>query len=424
MKHTLARMYRLAASGELPLSDTRWARNILVCVHMGIIVTEQTVRDRLHVRSATLAYWSAVGAIPLLVLAFALTGELGLRQATVDSVRELLYDTVLSEAVGLELVAFVETMLDRVDLTTVGAVGVLGLMAIASQIYFQVELAFNDIFATRLNRSFVWRFVLFNASILVAPVLIAGGVVLAALLPNTGYGFVVPWFMTSAAFTAAIKYLPNTPVRWRSALIGGVTSALMFEAAKGGFGWYTDILGARDNMARLYGSLAFLPVFLIWLNVVWLVILVGVELAYVVDKGSILMDLQRQRAIDPHALRRQPDGLFAVGILVSLYACTKEGSASERQVATVAGVPRHHTSAALDVLEDAGVVTRDPDGRWTPIHAAEDITAGEVLRAWQGLATPQWVNAGVAGALVAQMQLRLEDSANTSMATLSTGATP
>ena len=419
MKHALARMYRLAASGELPLSNTRWAQAVLVCVHMSIIVTEQTVRDRLHVRSATLAYWSAVGAIPLLVLAFALTGELGLRQATVDSVRELLYDTVLSEAVGMELVAFVETMLNRVDLTTVGAVGVLGLMAIASQIYFQVELAFNDIFATRLNRSFVWRFVLFNASILVAPVLIAGGVVLGTLLPDTGYEFIAPWLMTSAAFTAAIKYLPNTPVRWRSALIGGIVSALMFEAAKAGFGWYTDILGARDSMARLYGSVAFLPVFLIWLNVVWLVVLIGVELAYVVDKGSLLMDLQRQRAIDPHALRRQPDGLFAVGILVSLYACSEGGSASERQIAAAAGVPRHHTSAALEVLEDAGVVAKDREGRWMPIHAAEDITAGEVLRAWQGLATPQWLNAGVAGALVAQMQLRLEHSANTSMAALS-----
>ena len=86
MKHALARIYQKASTGELPLSDTWWARQLLSCVHIGIIVTEQTVRDRLHVRSATLAYWSAVGAIPLLVLAFALTGELGVRKATVDSV--------------------------------------------------------------------------------------------------------------------------------------------------------------------------------------------------------------------------------------------------------------------------------------------------------------------------------------------------
>ncbi len=418
MKHALSRIYRLASTGELPLSDTWWARRLLSCVHIGIIVTEQTVRDRLHVRSATLAYWSAVGAIPLLVLAFALTGELGVRQATVNSVRDLLYDTVLSEAVGMELVAVVESVLSRVDLATVGWIGVLGLMAIASQIYFQVELAFNDIFATRLNRSFVWRFVLFNASILVAPLLIAGGIVLSTRLPDTGYGFIVPWLMTSAAFASAIKYLPNTPVRWRSALIGGLTSALMFETAKSGFTLYTDLLGTRDSMAMLYGSVAFLPVFLIWLNVLWLVVLMGVEVAYVVDKGGLLMDMQRHRAIDPHALRRQPDGLFAVGILVALYSVAKNGPVSERRISEAAGVPRHHTRDALEVLEDAGVVSSNSDGRWVPIHTAADITASEVLRAWQGLATPQWLQTSAGARLVAKMQLRLEHSANTSMADL------
>ena len=271
MKHTIARIYRLASAGELPLSNTWWARRLLTFVHLSIIVTEQAVRDRLHVRSATLAYWSSVGAVPLLVLAFALTGELGLRTATINSVRELLYDTVLSEAVGMELIAIIESMLGQVDLATVGWIGVLGLMVIASQIYFQVELAFNDIFATRLNRSFFWRFVLFNLSVLIAPILIAGGIVVSAKLPDTGYDFILPWLMTSAAFSVAIKYLPNTPVNWRSALIGGVVSAFLFETAKSGFTLYTDLLGTRDSMARLYGSVAFLPVFLIWHNIINLI---------------------------------------------------------------------------------------------------------------------------------------------------------
>jgi len=418
MKHAIARIYRLASAGELPLSNTWWARRLLTVVHLGIIVTEQAVRDRLHVRSATLAYWSSVGAVPLLVLAFALTGELGLRTATINSVRELLYDTVLSEAVGMELIAIIESMLGQVDLTTVGWIGVLGLMVIASQIYFQVELAFNDIFATRLKRSFFWRFVLFNLSVLIAPILIAGGIVVSAQLPDTGYDFVLPWLMTSAAFSVAIKYLPNTPVNWRSALIGGIISAFLFETAKSGFTLYTDLLGTRDSMARLYGSVAFLPVFLIWLNVVWLVVLMGVELAYVVDKGGQLVDMQRQRAIDPHALRRQPDGLFAVGILLSLYEVAKNGPVSERRIAEAAGVPRHHTSAALEVLEYAGVVIQNQEERWEPMHLAEDITASEVLRAWQGLATPQWMAPGIGSTLVARMQIKLEHSANTSMADL------
>ena len=156
-------------------------------------------------------------------------------------------------------------------------------------------------------------------------------------------------------------------------------------------------------MARLYGSVAFLPVFLIWLNFVWLVILMGVELSYVIDKGSQLLDVQKERAADPYALRRNPDGLFAIGILVALYDACKDGSATVARIADMAGVPRHHTESTLEVLEDAGVVEQDADKRWLPCHAPENITASEVLRAWQSLAAPQWGSEGPGRLLVAQM---------------------
>lgn len=359
-----------------------------------------------------------MGAVPLLVIAFALTGPIGLREATVESVRGLMYDTVLSDAVGAELVGVLEQMLQQVDLATVGWIGVLGLMAISSQIYFQVELAFNDIFSTRLHRSWFWRFSLFNLSLLIAPLLLAGGMIISAKLPDTGFGFVVPWLMTSAAFVLSIKYLPNTPVRWRSAIIGGLVSALLFEMSKRGFTLYIDLLGTRDSLARLYGSVAFLPLFLIWLNVVWLVVLMGVELAYVIDKGSQLLDVQRERASDPHAWRRKPDGLFAVGILLALYEATHTGPATLAHISDVAGVPRHHTRAALEVLEDAGVVAKDPKNDWLPTHSPDDISAAEVLRAWQSLAAPRWMSSGPGKQLVAQMQLRLEHSSDTSLADL------
>ncbi len=418
MKRSIASLYRRASAGELPLSDTWWAQRVMNVIHLAVIVTQQTAQDRLPVRSATLAYWTAVGAVPLMVLAFALTGELGLTEVTVEAVRGILYDTVLSDAVGDEISAVVENLLTRVDLSTVGSVGVLGLMAITSQIYFQVELAVNDIFSTRLHRSWIWRFVLFNLSVLVAPVIVATGMVLSARLPETAsaVGVVLPWLMTSLAFVVAIKYLPNTPVKWRSAVIGGLVSAALFEGAKRGFTLYTDLLGTRDSMARLYGSVAFLPVFLIWLNFVWLVILMGVELSYVIDKGSQLLDVQRERALDPHAARRHPDGLFALGVLLALYEAADEGPVTVSRVADVAGVPRHHTLAALEVLEDAGVVLLDGSTqRWSPSHDASHITASEVLRAWQSLAAPNWIGDCLGGQLVAKMQLRLEYSANTSM---------
>ena len=84
----------------------------------------------------------------------------------------------------------------------------------------------------------------------------------------------------------------------------------------------------------------------------------------------------------------------------------------------MAGVPRHHTKEALEVLEDAGVVHQPSSAMWLPAHPPENITAGEVLRAWQSLAAPRWIHTDPSGRLVTQMQLRLEHSAATSMAQL------
>ena len=423
MKRMIIKFYRQASKGELPLSDTWWAQKLLDLVHMAVIVGQQTARDRLPVRAATLSYWTAVGAVPLLVLAFALSGPLGLQEATVNSVRTLIYDTLLSDAVGSDITSTIDGLLAQVDLGTVGLVGMVGLMFIASQLYFQVELAFNDIFATRLNRSWVKRFVLFNFSIIVGPLFIAGGMVMSSVLPDGASTFdvLVPWLMTSLAFVMAIKYLPNTPVHWRSAIIAGLLSAAAFEGAKSGFGLYMDFVGTKDSMTRLYGSVAFLPVFLIWLNILWLVVLLGVELAYLVEKSNLLMDVQRERAADPYASRRRPDGLFAVGILIAVYQATCEEPASSHAIAYAAGVPVHHTKDTLEVLKDAGVVSSDGPIHWHPVHPASEITVGDVLRAWQGLAVPRWTQGAPSGQMVAQVQLKLEISASQTMEELVQG---
>lgn len=417
MKRMIIKFYRQASNGELPLSNTRWAQKLLDLVHMAVIVGQQTARDRLPVRAATLSYWTAVGAVPLLVLAFALSGPLGLQAATVDSVRSLIYDTFLSDAVGTDITSTIDGLLAQVDLGTVGLVGMVGLMFIASQLYFQVELAFNDIFATRLNRSWVKRFILFNVCIIVGPVFMAGGMVVSSVLTDGASTFrvLVPWLMTSLALVMAIKHLPNTPVQWRSAVIAGLLSAAVFEGAKSGFGLYMDFVGTKDSMTRLYGSVAFLPVFLIWVNILWLVVLLGVELAYLLEKSNQLLDVQRERAADPYAARRRPDGLFAVGILLAVYQATCEEPASSHAIADEAGVPVHHTTDALEVLEDAGIVTSEGPTHWSPVHSASAITVGDVLRAWQGLAVPRWTQGAASGQMVSQVQLKLEISASQSL---------
>ena len=87
MKRAINQLYEKLATGALPFSDTRLGQALVDVMHMSVIVGQQTARDRIPVRAATLSYWSAVGAVPLLVLSFALAGPLGIKGATIESVR-------------------------------------------------------------------------------------------------------------------------------------------------------------------------------------------------------------------------------------------------------------------------------------------------------------------------------------------------
>ena len=422
MNQWLQQLYRRASSGELPLSGTWWARRVLDWVHTGIVVVRQTGEDKLHVRSATLAYWSAVGFVPLLVLGFALTAPIGIREAALDAVRELLFESLLVSDDN-QVIGVVEALLDRVDLKTLGWFGVGGIMLIGSQIYYASELAYNDVFNTRIRRNWFFRFFMFNAVIVGVPVCIAGGMILSSQYAQ-GLRFSGWWasmLLTTVVLVSAIKLLPNTRVRWRAAIMGGAISAALVEASKYGFSTYMDLLGTKDNMTRLYGSVAFLPVFLLWLNVLWLVVLMGVELAFVVQNRRTLVEAQAERAADPHAILRRPDGLFAVGVMVALAqaeAASEDGTADLFSVAGRCGVWSGHVRDALSVLEAAEMVRLTKDRRYSLVLPSDDLRVSEVHRRWAEVASPRLHARDEVGDLVLRLQARLEGEMDATLATL------
>jgi membrane protein len=81
----------------------------------------------------------------------------------------------------------------------------------------------------------------------------------------------------------ALKSLPNTDVSWRAAWWGGLASVALLTLAVRLFGLYTGAFAVDDPVHRFYGSLGALPVFLLWLYLAWLSVLLGVEVAAMVD---------------------------------------------------------------------------------------------------------------------------------------------
>ena len=395
----LIRWYRDATASALADGGgggpvPQWKRLALDALHILVVLVRESGRDRVPVRAAMLSYWTMVAIVPLLLLAFALTGPLGLAEETRDALQALLFNTILANSVG-EIGDVLDALLRGTTLRTLGLFGVAGIMLTGSRLYFQTELAYNDIYSTRVRRSRILRFTLFYSGLTLGPMLLASGFVASSRLNTAGLlafpSHVLPVLLSAVAFVSAIWLLPSTRVSVRAALVGGLFTAVAFEAAKFGFAAYMDVFGTRDSMARVYGSLAFLPVFLLWLHVLWMVVLIGVEVSYVTQHFDRLLEAQRQAAVDVYSERRSPDPLFALSVMVAVGAhyASGCGPADPEVVAQQVGASPRHVNAALQLLEDAGLLVDDEHGRSIPARPPDQIRAADVLIAWRRVAAPR-----------------------------------
>jgi membrane protein len=355
---------------------------------MGAVLLREIVRDQLHVRAATLSYWSLVGIVPALVLVAAAMTPFGGQ----DAVRELLYRTLLAgpvRAVGTQL----DTWLAAVDFASLGVAGLVGVAITASRIYFSVEEAYNRLWNVPVRRSLAMRVIIFYAMLTLVPVLIAYGFHLTVeLRAAVDIGILArsaPALLTAVAFAGAIKALPDTDVRWGPAVIGGGCSAVLFEVAKSGFGAYTDVLGTEDAAAAVYGSLALFPIFLLWLYVLWWIVLFGVELAYVAQRFPDLRAAEARRHAHEALAGRHADVFFALRCLTPIVGAwiAGRGPVPEGVITREVAAEPVQVRAALDTLVQVGVLAESAAG-YLPALPPGQITLGEVVRRYRARTRP------------------------------------
>ena len=358
------------------------------------ILVRELNRDQVLVRAATLAYWSLVAIVPALVVAAAVTQPLGPEAGR--PIRELLFSALLAGAVA-NVGATLDGWLEQVNVASLGVVGTVGVAFTASRIYFSVEEAYNTLWNVRLRRGFVMRLVLFYAGLSLVPILIAVGFAVTGRIQDAVdtsiLSLLLPVLLTSIAFVAAIRLLPDTDVRWGPAMLGGLASAILFEGAKVGFNTYVSVLGADDAASAIYGSLALFPIFLLWLYVLWVIVLFGVELAFVTQRHGELFAAEERRLLGLPYARRHADALFALQCLlvVARRFVGGEGPVSESFVTRALGTEPTFVRNALESLEDAGILAQAPLG-YLPALPLDRLTLRDVILRYRALTRPALVD--------------------------------
>lgn len=373
---------------------------------LGAVLVREFERDAVLVRAATLSFWSLVAVVPVLVLTAAVTRPLGLDQ--VLPIRTIVYRVFLAGPVE-SVSNTVDELLNAIDFAKLGIAGVIGVLFAGSRIYFSVEEAYNALWSVRTKRPFTTRLMLFYATVTLGPVILTWGFLLThrvqAAVDVSSLDRVVPIVVSTVAFVLALRSLPDTTVRWGPAIAGGFVTAVLFEGAKVGFGQYTSVLGAADTAAKIYGSLALFPVFLLWLYVLWTIVLLGVELAYVVQRREDLGNAEEKRVAGTP--RGMPDAWFALQclIVVGRRYLAGTGASPEPVVTHALGCEPQVCQECLELLEEAGVVALS-EGGYLPAVPLASITGAEVMRRYRARTRPstgpgapgtELVEAGIGG---------------------------
>ena len=238
--------------------------------------------------AASLSYTSLLAIVPLFAIAFSVM----MAFPVFDGLTQQLLGIVLSYAaphIGGELENYVDTFVSNTSQLT--ALGVIWLAVTAIMLLSTIESAFNAIWRVEKSRPFGMRLLACWATLTLGPLLMGAGLSFStALFAVNNFQAVgvdlsiirefglrlLPFLFATGGFTILYLALPNRRVGIRYALLGAGVAAVIFELLKSLFGLY---LANAGTFGSVNGSLATLPVFLIWMYLFWAVVLFGAIVA-------------------------------------------------------------------------------------------------------------------------------------------------
>lgn len=260
------------------------------------------------VRSAALTFYTLMSLVPVVALVFAVVKGFGLAEGLEQNLYEVLPQSpeVIDYVVG-----FAQKALARTQGGWVALVGVLTLFWAVIKVFGSIEDAFNNIWEVRSTRSAARKYGDYIAVVVVAPILwvisssmgnyaaeilgVAGSPALEVL--SRAGSLVVAWVM----FTFIYVVLPSTKVRFTAALTAGVVAGTAFVLFQWG---YVYLQRWMTSYNAIYGSFAALPLFLLWMQISWEILLLGGELSFAYQNVA-RFDEERESLLVSYDCRRK-----------------------------------------------------------------------------------------------------------------------
>jgi membrane protein len=344
-------------------------------------------RGQINLYAMGLVYATLLSLVPLLAVAFAVLTFFGGHRELQPVILEFF------KPMGSRAEEFTLKVMEVADGISTGLVGTLGFALLLWTLLGtikKVEDSFNFLWRVEQARSFARRVTEYVALLIVGPIVVVSFLALAHKAIDTasaGFGRYVPfferltdiginlapYFMVTAIFTAVYMLVPNTRVKWKPALIGGLTGGVLWAAVGKLF---TALVVYSTRLDVVYAIFASAVAALLWTYFGWLILLVGAQLSFYVQNRNYL----RMGLTELHlsAVQREQLTLKVMYLIGRSYHDGKkrwsvDGLAHELSMPGIA------ISRIVHALEDAHLLTMTDDECLLPARDLGKISIQEIV---------------------------------------------
>jgi len=260
-----------------------------------ILLAIREFRDNhIQLRASALTYYSLLSIVPIAAMAFGIAKGFGFdTRLEIEIQKKAAEQEELAEVVEY-ILEFANSMLQNINGGVIAGFGVVLLMWSVMKVLGNIENSFNVIWQIRRARPFVRKFADYLSMMLVAPILF--------FLSSTVTGFVsnlasyndtsvlqyfgpillfllkiIPYALIFLLFTLLYVVMPNTKVRFKYGLYAGIIAGIIFQVTQYIYFYFQ---GEAGRLNAIYGSFVAVPLFLIWMQLSWLIVLLGAEISF------------------------------------------------------------------------------------------------------------------------------------------------
>ena len=338
-----------------------WIYNVI----KSFILTFRNIdTSKINTRASALTYNSLLAIIPLLAVLFAIARGFGL-QNIVQS--ELFHYFAGQKDVLEKAMTFIDKSLEYAQSGIFLGIGVIMLLYTVINLISSIEDRFNSIWRIKKGRSYYRQFTDYFALILITPVFVVCNAGLSIFLNSSADNYllglvispflkILPYLITVILFTFIYIYIPNTKVKFTSALFAGIIAGVAFQVFQeiyiSGQIWIS-------KYNAIYGSFAALPLLLLWMQLSWFIVLIGVELSFSYQNIKKFNFEKETHNIS----RRYKDFILLIISSLILKRFEKgEKPFTADELSVKYKIPTRLVSDSLFFLQEINIITETPSG--------------------------------------------------------------